>query len=73
MDVLLKDGSDGVPRETRVHDCTMITVTADLTWSGPEAREVDPTQGWKKKKSCCGCIIWRTRQDREVMIANRCL
>lgn len=43
MDVLLKDpgnGSDGVPRETRVDDCTMITVTADLTWSGPEAREV---------------------------------
>lgn len=43
MDVLLKDpgnGSDGVPQETRVHDCTMITVTADLTWSGPEAREV---------------------------------
>lgn len=44
MDVLLKDpgnGSDGVPQETRVHDCTMITVTADLTWSGPEAREVE--------------------------------
>lgn len=46
MDVLLKDpgnGSDGVPRETRVqvHDCTMITVTADLTWNGPEAREVE--------------------------------
>lgn len=43
MDVLLKDpgnGSDEVPQETRVRDCTMITVTADLTWSGPEAREV---------------------------------
>lgn len=44
MDVLLKDsgnGSDEVPQETRVRDCTMITVTADLTWSGPEAREVE--------------------------------